>query len=127
MEKGKWFSKSDIFLIIGLLAAAFLTMLFYSINWGEREAVKAEILLNGKVVKEVSLEKDTIFSIHERENVVFEVKDGKIRISESDCPDKICVHTGFISRPMQTAVCLPNAISVRITGEDEYKIDAVTG
>ena len=68
------------------------------------------------------------FSLPDKPNVVFEVKDGKIRIAESDCPDKICVHTGFIKKPMQTSVCLPNAVSVRIVGGDsEDEVDMVVG
>ena len=46
-----------------------------------------------------------------------EIKDGKVRISDSDCPDKICEKTGFITSPIQAIVCLPNRISVRIIDE----------
>ena len=51
----------------------------------------------------------------------FEIKDGRIRIIDSPCPNKICVHQGWDS-PL---VCLPN--NVIITLEDEEgEFDALT-
>ena len=45
------------------------------------------------------------------------VERGRIRFSEANCPDLVCVRTGWISRPGETAVCLPNRVSIRIEGE----------
>ena len=44
-----------------------------------------------------------------------EVKDGKCRAINVDCPNQICVHTGWISanNPLPI-VCLPNGIVVQI-------------
>lgn len=35
------------------------------------------------------------------------VENGKARVESSDCPDKICVHRGEISKSGQSAVCVP--------------------
>lgn len=43
-------------------------------------------------------------------------KDGKVRFVKSDCPDKVCVQTGFISKSGQIAACIPAKVLVRITG-----------
>lgn len=45
--------------------------------------------------------------------------DGRARIKESDCPDKVCVRTGWIAHPGQVIVCLPNRIVVRVEGGSE--------
>lgn len=58
--------------------------------------------------------------------VVLRVQDGKIRFDSSGCPDKLCVHTGWLSRSGQSAACLPAGIAVRIEGGDS-PIDAVAG
>lgn len=44
-----------------------------------------------------------------------EVKDGKCRAIDVDCPNQICVHTGYISveNPVPI-ICLPNGIMVMI-------------
>lgn len=49
----------------------------------------------------------------------FEIKDGKVRIIDSPCPNKTCVKQGWHS-PL---VCLPN--NVIITLEEEGEFDAI--
>lgn len=46
----------------------------------------------------------------------FEVKDGKIRVKNASCPDRICENTGFIGSSGQTIICVPNKISVTVEG-----------
>lgn len=124
-EKRKWIKKSDFILICIFFILAGAVYIGYNVLQGDSQAKYAEILINGEVIKKVSLSQDKIFSVPEKENIKFEIKDGGIRFKESDCPDKICVHTGFIKNTAQTAVCLPNGISVRTINENE--IDAVVG
>lgn len=47
------------------------------------------------------------------------------RFVSADCPDKLCVKAGLLSRAGESAVCLPNRVSVRITGAGDA--DAATG
>jgi hypothetical protein len=49
---------------------------------------------------------------------LIEIKDGKVHIEEANCPDKICVKDGFISKPGQILVCLPNKVVLQIVGKD---------
>jgi hypothetical protein len=44
------------------------------------------------------------------------LRDGKVRFAESDCPDRVCVNTGFISLSGQIAACVPAGVLVRVTG-----------
>jgi len=44
------------------------------------------------------------------------LQDGKVRFLKSDCPDKVCVQTGLISKPGQIAACIPAHVLVRVTG-----------
>lgn len=37
-------------------------------------------------------------------------------VETSDCPTQDCVHTGHISRPGQSVVCLPARVIVRLEG-----------
>lgn len=47
---------------------------------------------------------------------VLEVDGEFIRMIESACPDKVCVHMGRKSRPGDIIVCLPNRVVVKIEG-----------
>ena len=44
------------------------------------------------------------------------VENGAVRVSESNCPNQDCVHTGAISRAGQSVVCLPARIAVTLEG-----------
>lgn len=47
-------------------------------------------------------------------NMELELSPGMACVLHSDCPDKICVNTGWLSESGQTAVCMPNRITVTI-------------
>ena len=44
------------------------------------------------------------------------VENGAVRVSESNCPNQDCVHTGAIARAGQSVVCLPARIAVTLEG-----------
>lgn len=52
---------------------------------------------------------------------------GRIRIEHSQCPSQDCVHTGWISRPGQQIICLPNRLVISLIGDEADAFDAVTG
>lgn len=85
----------------------------------QANASMCEIIYDGKLVRTVSLDIDRIFSISQLPNVVFEVKSGEIAFIHSDCPDKVCVLSGYLHEPGQMAACLPNRVAIRITSTSE--------
>ncbi|MFH1567421.1 MAG: NusG domain II-containing protein [Gemmatimonadota bacterium] len=42
---------------------------------------------------------------------------GAVRIAASDCPNQLCVHRGWIRRPGEVSVCVPNRVVLRIVGQ----------
>jgi len=58
--------------------------------------------------------------------MIVEVKEGRIRVKESDCPRRICLHTGWIQHPGETIVCVPNKIVIEIEASGSApSVDAV--
>lgn len=51
------------------------------------------------------------------EHLTVRIEDGKVWVTDADCPDKLCEHAGAISRAGQQIVCLPNAIVITLTGD----------
>lgn len=49
------------------------------------------------------------------------ISDGKVWVTEANCDDKTCEHTGKISRAGQSIVCLPNGIVVSIIGKSDLQ------
>lgn len=62
----------------------------------------------------------------EKGETVIEVKDKKVRVIDSSCPNKICVKQGFCT----AIVCLPNRVEIfcphAVKAASSRKIDAIT-
>jgi hypothetical protein len=59
-------------------------------------------------------------------HMMVEVKDGRLRVKESDCPRRICLHTGWIQHPGETIVCVPNKMVIEVdTSGSSPRVDAV--
>ena len=53
---------------------------------------------------------------------IVEAENGKIHVKEASCPDKVCIHTGYISDGAIPISCLPNKLIIRVEkkkGSDE--------
>ncbi len=107
----KLITKRDFIIILSILIlAAAATIVPSFIKGGEY----AEISFDGEIVETVSLDENRTFTIN---GITFDIRDGKIAVTDSPCRDGICIHTGYVSSPSQTIVCLPKKMSVRIIGE----------
>ena len=55
------------------------------------------------------------------------VEPGRIRVAEADCPDEVCVHTGWIDGPATPIACVPHGLTVTVAreGDDGDGLDAV--
>ena len=58
---------------------------------------------------------------------VVAVEPGRIRVAEADCPDEVCVHTGWIDGPATPIACVPHGLTVTVAreGGDGDGLDAV--
>ena len=118
--KRKFFKKTDIIIIILALTLSAVGAWVYSArpaNGGE----VAEIYYYSQLVKTIDLAgyPEEEFTMPQNENVVFHTSgDGRIRFEKSDCPDKVCVHSGWLRRSGEVAACLPNGFVLKIVLPD---------
>lgn len=118
MKKRK---RNDILLIILLLIAAGLFFLAQR-NSG-RSGNQAVVTIDGEAYGSYTLAKEQIISINGHNTL--QIQDGSASITEADCPDKLCVRQGRISRVGESIICLPNQVVITIIGEEGPEIDAV--
>ena len=88
----------------------------------------ARIEVDGRPVYVLPLDKDRIVSVEgPRGRTIVEIKNHRVRIADSPCPNKLCIKQGWIDSG--GLVCLPNKVVVTIGGhEGKYKaVDAITG
>ena len=52
---------------------------------------------------------------------------GRIRVSEADCPDGLCVRQGWSDRGSVPIVCLPHRLVIRFEKGEADDLDAVVG
>ncbi len=112
---------------IGLIAALLVVCVGLSL-WlllpGE-DAAYAEVWSDGKLLYTLDLSADREITVQtDRGRNVVTVKDGKIAVTDADCPDHYCMDRGFCTGGAQI-VCLPNRLVIRFAGEPE--MDGVAG
>lgn len=86
------------------------------------------IEVDGRTVYKLSLgesEKVTLDGI--RGKFTVESREGRVAMINADCPNHICMRTGWRSRSGEMIVCVPNKVVVRILPKDRGRIRATTG
>lgn len=101
-----------ILLLLALSAA--VGLLFF-----HRGGQTAVITQNGRELFRIDLSRVTEVQTLEITGAchnTVEIEPGRIRVREADCPDQICVDTGWISDGARPIVCLPNRLVIEIEG-----------
>ena len=125
MMEQKLLNRRDAIILLSLAAVGILLWLLF--QTGSTEHMTAEITVDNTCIAQYDLSsapKGT-FALPQAEGVVFEISDQGIRITENDCLGRQCVHTGWISRPNQTIVCLPKKLMIQLTGSEDAPPDVV--
>lgn len=87
-----------------------------------------QIKSGGKVLYtlDLSQEADRTFEIKtDSGSNTVEIKDGKIRVKDADCPDKTCVRMGWLDSAAMPIVCLPHDLVIAFTDADGG-VDAIS-
>lgn len=100
-----------------IFAIAFVGLFIYLLTmlWAERGEYVRVTVDNGEPMY-YSLDFDGNYSLNGGTNTLI-VSDGKASIARADCPDKVCEHSGKISKVGERIVCLPNRVYVEIVSE----------
>lgn len=56
---------------------------------------------------------------------VIEIADSKIRFVESVCQRKHCIYAGWLTAGGDFVACLPNQVSIAVSGKEVIKLDSV--
>ena len=115
--------KKDMLLIIGVICIAAILYFSHELT-GSEDAGQVTVTVKGEVQGIYSLDQNQTVEINHGSNVL-EIKDGTAKMSEADCPDKLCVHQRSISKYHESIICLPNKVVVEVTEGEESKFDAV--
>ena len=108
--------KRDIILIASILIVAIAFFLIVELT--KEEGAGVTVKVDGVEVAEYSLSKNGTYPLNGGTNILV-IENGKAYLSDANCPDKLCVHQGKISRTGETITCLPNKLTVTVFGAEE--------
>lgn len=109
-------TKTLVIILAAVFAAslALTALLFFG---GGRKV--AEIYVDGELYRSVDLDLVTepeSFTLRTDKGFnVIEIERGRIRVSDADCPDGVCVKSGWLTGGDIPIVCLPHGVVVRMT------------
>ena len=100
-------------LLVGGLCTAWITVLV----WSGGPADKALIRSGGKVFLEVPLSRDQQIEVPGPLGTsIITIEKRKARITSDPSPRQYCVRQGWLQQAGEIAICLPNEVSVELTG-----------
>ena len=102
-------------IIVAILLVSIVFVVLNRINSKDKVMVSVKDA-NDKTLLSFNINEDNYYTLQGEYGVFnIEVKGGKCRAIDVECPNQICVHTGWISvdNPVPI-ICLPNGIIVSI-------------
>ena len=118
MKTGYWIGA------LALILAVCAVLSLWVLLPGEA-AETVEIWSDGEFLYSLPLSVDTQLRIDsEQGSNTITIRDGKIAVTQADCPDHYCMDRGFCDGGAQI-VCLPNRLVIKFVAPQE--IDGVVG
>ena len=117
----RWWAPGDVIVVLAVLVLSIFLIVQGVAGAGADSELEVSVSANGEEVLVRPLGEDT-FELTipgYAGDSYLEISDGRVRMVDSACPDKLCVRTGWISRPGESIVCLPNRVVIEVkSGED---------
>ncbi|MDO8261905.1 MAG: NusG domain II-containing protein [Gallionella sp.] len=108
LKPGDWLT-----LLFGSICVALLALKL----WSGDLADKAVIRSGGKIFREVPLSPDQQIEVPGPLGVsIISIQNRKVRIASDPSPRQYCVRQGWLQQAGEIALCLPNQVSVELTG-----------
>lgn len=110
-------------------AVALALLLTFGRTWWTSAAgqpTHAVVMVAGSTWRTIDLSQDAVYPLDAAGgHLVVEVSGGAVRVRESDCPDQVCVLTGWISAPGDMLVCVPYRVVIQVVGSGGGGPDAI--
>lgn len=108
----------DLILVGAVLAAALAV--YALVNVLGRDGQTVVVTVDGTVIAEKPITVNDAVEIKDADGYNRVVIDNReVYMESADCPDKVCVKTGRISRAGETIICLPHKVVVEIKGGED--------
>lgn len=107
-------------LLILAFAIAFALLLLFFLGKGKDTLSQITVKSDGKAVATLDLSENSVYKV-DGKNFEIEIKDGKVLVINTDCPDRLCVGM-TVDKDGGSIVCLPNRIVIEgVFSDYDYK------
>ncbi len=114
--------------ILSLTLLGLTVMAFWGISSLATAGSSAIVMVGDQLSYKLPLDVDNVITVQGRiGDVTIEVSGGKVGVTRADCPNHVCVRTGWQSRGGEVIVCVPNHVWVKVLSNDKPEIKGVTG
>ena len=107
-------------IVLLLIAAVAVSAAVLLLRGGSAPSPVARITRDGVLLEEIDLEtvdQPRSFTLEDGSGTnTVQVERGRIRVSEADCPDQVCVNQGWISDGTAPIICLAHKLMIEIVG-----------
>lgn len=117
---GRWWAPGDVILVLAVVAVSVVLIAQGVAGAGTGSRLEIRVTAGGEQVLARPLDEGPVQLTVEGYSgeSYLEILDGRVRMVDSDCPDKLCVKTGWISSPGESIVCLPNRVVIEVVSGD---------
>lgn len=124
-------TKGDKILIVAVIIINVISLWLVKNVAFNQNSKYISVQVNGEEIKRIIFDKNMVGKQIPIETEygynLLEIGDEKVRVIEADCPDKLDVKQGYISRVGEVIVCLPNRLVIEIKGtRAETNVDGLS-
>lgn len=101
--------------VLCILFFGAVVLALFNWSWQHAPAQEAIVRVGGKIEHRLSLRLNQTVTVKGALGPTeIEIRQGQIRISRDPSPRQYCVQQGWLQRAGQTAICLPNQVSIEL-------------
>lgn len=109
--------RNDVLLIAGLALISVILLIIPAVTATKPDSPALLIRVDGEKYGTYPLTEDRKIQIGDSNTC--EIKDGQVKMTSADCPDKLCLQMNAIDENGGSIVCLPNKIVLSIVNAEE--------
>jgi len=114
----------DILIALSIVLFGWYWLMMRDFNGATEKAVV--IYRDDVVIQTLPMMKDRIIQLEPfGVSMVVEIREQKVRVLSSSCRQQICVRKGWTRQVHDPIICIPNKITINVTGADPV-YDAIT-
>jgi hypothetical protein len=119
-------TRNDLLLVLAILLCAGAFLLYTNLT--RSDGAYAVAYVSGKEVARYPLGKpaETVLRTAASGTNTLVIENGEAWVSEANCPDKVCMGMGKISKNGEFIACLPNQVIIVVEGGEESPVDGRT-